>query len=683
MTDCSQVAARAAELRQEIARHNTLYYERNAPVLSDREYDLLLTELEHLEQTHPELATADSPTRRVGSNLSVADGPALFEQVAHVVPMLSISNSYDPADVRDFDGRVRRLLDHSGGIEYVVELKIDGVAVSLRYEDGRLAYGLTRGNGEVGEVITPNLATVSDIPARLPAGLAPAGSILEVRGEVYMESADFERLNENLPEEEQFANPRNLTAGSLKQKDSRVTADRPLRMFCYGLGASTLNAPPTHAKFLDWLTELGFHVNPNRIIATSIDEVLSAIENWETQRQGLPYQTDGLVIKVNRLEWWPVLGNTSKSPRYMTAYKFSAEQAVTTLEDISCQVGRLGTITPVAHLKPVFLAGSTVARATLHNADELERLGVMIGDQVVVEKAGDIIPKVLRVQTELRTGAERPYVFPEKCPACDSPLARSEFEVAIRCENIVCPAQIHERLLHFAARGAMDIEGVGDVLVAQLRQHNLVSTVSDLYRLELAHLASLERMATKSAQNVLDELEKSKVRPLHNFLFGLGIPHVGSTAARLLARHFETIENLAGASAEDLLAIDGVGGVMAESIIDFFANEENQKQIKELRELGVALPNPEYRAAAAGPAEEGPLTGMTLVFTGTLTRMTRDEAKEKAEAAGGKATGSVSKKTSYVVAGEEAGSKLDKALALGVSVLTEDEFLELIGEGGG
>ncbi len=680
MTDHSKAAARVAELRREIVRHNALYYEMSTPEISDREYDLLLTELEQLEERFPELVTPDSPSRRVGSSLTT-EGPALFDQVAHAVPMMSISNSYDPADVRDFDGRVRRLLDHSGGIEYVVELKIDGVAVSLRYEDGRLAYGLTRGNGEVGEVITPNLATITDIPARLPAQLAPSGSVLEVRGEVYMESADFKQLNENLPEEERFANPRNLTAGSLKQKDSKVTGSRPLRMFCYGLGASTLEAPPTHARFLEWLTEFGFQVNPNRIVASSIEDVQQAIESWEGRRQALPYQTDGLVIKVNRRDWWPALGATSKSPRYMTAYKFSAEQAVTTLEDISCQVGRLGTVTPVAHLKPVFLAGSTVARATLHNADELERLGVMIGDQVVVEKAGDIIPKVLRVQTELRTGAERPYLFPEKCPACDSPLVRSELEVAIRCENIVCPAQIHERLLHFAGRGAMDIEGVGDVLVAQLRQHNLVSTVSDLYQLKLADLASLERMATKSAQNVLDELERSKARPLHNFLFGLGIPHVGSTAARLLARNFPTIDDLLAAPAENLTAIDGVGAIMAESIIDFFANEENQKQIKELRDLGLTLPNSEFKAASTAPAADGPLTGKTLVFTGTLVRMTRDEAKEKAEAAGGKATGSVSKKTSYVVAGEEAGSKLDKALALGVPVLTEDEFLDLISKG--
>jgi len=679
MTAHENAAARILELRREITHHNNLYYDKAAPVISDREYDMLLQELADLEQTHPDLIAPDSPTQRVGSSLPT-HGPALFEQVRHAVPMLSISNTYNPGEVRDFDARVRRILDHSGPIEYVVELKIDGVALSLRYEDGRLVYGVTRGNGEVGEVITPNLAAIKDIPRALPQEFSGPGSVLEVRGEVYMETADFERLNQVLPEEEQFANPRNLTAGTIKQKDPAAAAARPLRMFCYALGECNLPVPGTHADFLDWLGKAGFQVNPHYKIAASIEDVIATIESWEERRQALPYQTDGLVIKVSRREWWPVLGNTSKSPRYMAAYKFSAEQAVTTLEDISCQVGRLGTITPVAHLTPVFLAGSTVARATLHNADELERLGIMIGDKVVIEKAGDIIPKVVRVQTDLRTGSERPYHFPEKCPACDAPLARSEFEVAVRCENIACPAQIHERLLHFASRGAMDIEGVGDVLVSQMRQAEMVNTIADLYRLDVLALSNLERMGAKSAQNILDEVEASKRRPLHNFLFGLGIPHVGSTAAKLLARHFTGIDEIMAATQDQLTAIDGVGAIMAESITDFFATVENREQIGQLRELGLELPNPEYRPPNKRGAAEGVLAGKTLVFTGTLARMTRDEAKEKAEAAGGKASGSVSKKTSYVVAGEEAGSKLDKARDLGVPVLTEDEFLALIGE---
>lgn len=665
-------------LRQQIEHHNRLYYQEARTEISDREFDLLLAELQQLETQYPQFDSPDSPTHKVGSTLN-PDGPALFEQVNHAVPMLSISNSYNPGEVRDFDGRVRRLMDVSGDIEYVVELKIDGVAVSLRYEGGRLAYGLTRGDGVRGEVITPNLATLKDIPKTLPPDMAPPGSVLEVRGEVYMETADFQRLNANLPDEEKFANPRNLTAGTIKQKDPRAAAARPLRMFCYGLGECTLPLPPTHAGFLDWLTRLGFRVNTQRKLAPNAEAVVDAIGEWETSRLELPYQTDGLVIKVNRRDWWPALGTTSKSPRYMTAYKFSAEQAETTLDDISFQVGRLGTVTPVAHLAPVFLAGSTISRATLHNADELKRLDVMIGDHVIIEKAGDVIPKVVRVMTELRTGAEQPYTFPATCPACDSPLAASEYEVAIRCENISCPAQIHERLIHFASRQAMDIEGLGDVLVRQVREQGWANKISDIYRLDVAQLSSLERMGLKSAQNVIAEAEASKQRPLHNFLFGLGIPHVGSTAARLLARHFENIDALQAADMPALTAIDGVGEVMAESIMDFFATPANQQEIAALRELGVALPNPEYKPAGAA-ATEGPLLGKTVVFTGTLTRMTRDEAKEKAEAAGGKATGSVSKKTDYVVAGDDAGSKLDKARALGVTVLTEDAFLQLIGE---
>lgn len=560
-----------------------------------------------------------------------------------------------------------------------MELKIDGVAVSLRYDGGRLAYGLTRGDGVRGEVITPNLQAIKDIPGKLPADLAPPGSVIEVRGEIYMETADFNRLNEKLPEEERFANPRNVTAGTIKQKDSAAAASRPLRMFAYALGECTVPVPTTHAEFMTWLEKLGFQVNRERHVAANVDGVIEAIEGWEGRRQALPYQTDGLVIKLNRRDWWPALGTTSKSPRYMTAYKFSAEQAETVLEDIACQVGRLGTVTPVAHLRPVFLAGSTISRATLHNADELQRLGIMIGDTVIIEKAGDVIPKVVRVLDYKRTGAERSYVFPTACPACGSPLASSEFEVAIRCENIVCPAQIHERLLHFSSRAAMDIEGLGDVLVGQIREQGWVNTISDIYRLDVLQLSSLERMGAKSAQNVVDEVEASKRRPLHNFLFGLGIPHVGSTAAKLLVRRFETLDALMAAGVADLTAIEGVGGIMAESIRDFFETPANREEIAALRELGLQLPNPEYRPAGAA-ATEGPLLGKTVVFTGTLVRMTRDEAKAKAEAAGGKATGSVSKKTDYVVAGDDAGSKLDKARDLGVPVLTEDEFLALIGE---
>jgi DNA ligase (NAD+) len=690
-------AARMAELRAEIERHNRLYYDQATPEITDREYDMLLAELEELEARHPELASPDSPTRRVGGSAA----PSAFEQVTHEVPMLSISNSYNPDELREFDARVRRLLSTADPVVYVVELKIDGIAVSLRYESGKLAYGATRGDGVRGEVITANLLAVKDLPHKLPARFAPAGSVLEVRGEAYIPRAEHKRVNmqfitaaeiptaeadalapEKLAEKLQdknlgYANARNLAAGVLKRKAGTPTPVQDIRFFAYATGATTLEPPSTHDDFLRWLAQFGFSVNDQRVLCPSIDAVIDQVHRWETTPPDLPYRTDGLVIKVNRRDLWPQLGFTSKSPRFMTAYKFSAEQAVTSLIDIHCQVGRLGTITPVAHLDPVFLAGTTVSRATLHNADEIARLGIMLGDRVVVQKAGDIIPQVLAVQTSLRTGEERPYEFPTVCPACGSELVKSEGEVAVRCENISCPAQLRERLIHFASRQAMDIEGLGDVIIAQLTDAQLVHNIADLYRLTLEQLSGLERMGTKSAQNILNELESSKQRPLSNFLFALGIPHVGTTAAKLLARNFETLDAVESAGPDQLTGIEGVGPIMAHSIVDFFGTQENRGLLAQLRELGLQLPNTLYNPAGTGSAT-GVLGGKTVVFTGTLTRMTRDEAKEMAEAAGAKTSGSVSKKTSYVIAGEEAGSKLDKARELGVTILTEDEFLALL-----
>jgi len=692
-------AERAAFLRAEILRHNDLYYQQAQPEISDREYDLLLEELNELERRHPELLTSDSPTQRLGESVSPAGA---FEQVTHEVPMLSIGNSYNPNELEEFDARIRRLLDHSGDIDYVVELKIDGIAVSLRYESGRLVYGATRGNGVVGEVITENLRSAYGVPDRLPGQVVARGSVLEVRGEAYIPREEHRRVNlpfieaagiseaeataltpEVLAERLQkqnlgYANARNLAAGVLKRKFETPTAVRDLRLFAYTTGAATVELPPTHFGLLEWLGEVGFDVQPERLLCPSISSVIEKVHEWEEKREHLPYRTDGLVIKVNRRDWWQQLGFTSKSPRFMTAYKFSAEQGVTQLLDIQCQVGRLGTITPVAHLEPVFLAGTTVSRATLHNSDEITRLGVMIGDRVIVQKAGDIIPQVVSVQTTLRTGAERPYIFPTTCPACGSDLVKSEAEVAVRCENISCPAQVRERLLHYAGRQAMDIEGLGEVLVSQLTAAGLVHKLSDLYRLTIEQLMQLDRMGRKSAENLLGQIEKSKARPLHQYLFGLGIRHVGTTAGKLLARRFESISHLQAATQEELTQIEGVGAIMAESIHDFFQNDENRALLQELTNLGVQPPNPQYRAPGAAPAGDGALNAKTVVFTGTLTRMTRDEAREKAEAAGAKVSGSVSKKTTYVVAGEEAGSKLDKARELGVRVLTEDEFLALI-----
>ncbi|MBX7246928.1 MAG: NAD-dependent DNA ligase LigA [Candidatus Sumerlaeaceae bacterium] len=672
-----QAVARVEELRAEIERHNRLYYDDAEPEISDREYDLLIAELSGLEKRFPDLATADSPTQRIGATVA-----GDFEQVTHEVPMLSISNTYSAEELREWDARTRKLLDVTGNIEYVVELKIDGVAVALRYDGGKLSYGATRGDGVRGEVITSNILTVKGVPAELPEKARKLGTHLEVRGEVYMEWADFERVRDEIEAAggKKIANPRNFAAGSLKQKDSAETARRPLRVFLYAAGSTDFALPGTHDEFLKFIDGLGFPVNRERHVCASIEEVVAQTHYWEPRRKNLPYNTDGLVIKVNRRDFWPQLGVTSKSPRWVVAYKFSAEQAQTKLEDIQCQVGRTGTITPVAHLTPVFLAGSTISRATLHNEDEIKRLGILIGDQVIIEKGGDVIPKVVRPLESARTGKERPYVFPDKCPVCDSPLVRSEFEVAVRCENISCPGQVRERLLHFASRNAMDIEGMGDVLVAQVMEAGLVHTIAELYRLTVDQLAGLERMGRKSAQNVVEALEKSKQRPLHHFLFALGVRHIGASAAKLLAQRFENLDAIIGAPREELSQIEGFGEIMAESLHDFFANESNRALIEDLRTSGLRMPNTVYRPAgsALAPANS-PFAGKTIVLTGTLAAMARDMAKERIEALGGKCTGSVSRKTDMLIAGEEAGSKLDKARELGVRVVGEEEFLKMLG----
>lgn len=667
-------AQRVAWLREEIERHNRLYYDQAAPEISDREYDLLVEELQALEQRYPQLVTPDSPTQRVGGTPQ-----AQFQQIVHEVPMLSISNTYSHEELREFDQRIKRMLGVSHELEYVVELKIDGIAVALRYDKGHLSYGATRGNGVIGEVITQNLRTVRGVPKHLPK-VIDHGTFLEVRGEVYIDKEEFEKLNSQLEAsgEVRFANPRNLAAGSLKQKDPSVTAKRPLRVFLYAVGVTDITLPKTHWELLNLLQQLGFSVNENRWICKSIEEVIERSIEWEPKRDELPYGIDGLVVKLNRRDLWDRLGTTAKSPRYMVAYKFSAEQAVTRLEDIQCQVGRLGTVTPVAHLDPVFLAGSTISRATLHNEDELHRLDVRIGDYVVIEKAGEVIPKVVRVVTAHRSGKEREYQFPANCPVCGSPLVRSEFEVAVRCDNASCPAQVRERILHFCSRNCMDIEGFGDVLVQKLVDQGVVRTIADVYDLNEAALTELERMGKKSAENLLREIEQSKQRPLHNFLFALGIRHVGSSGARLLAQRYESIQALENASKEELSEIEGIGPVMAESIYDFFHTEGNRELVERLKAAGLQMPNTLYRARATLEGEAStPFSGKTVVFTGGLSTLSREEAKEKVLALGGKASGSVSKKTDFVVAGEDAGSKLDKARQLGVKVLSEEEFLEM------
>jgi DNA ligase (NAD+) len=669
-------AERMAALREEIERHDRLYYEKAKPEISDREYDLLIDELEELEARYPELATGESPTRRVGSDR--AEG---FEQIDHPVPMLSIGNSYSPEEVVEFDERIRRQLKGEVGpetpIEYAVETKIDGVAITVMYEDGELSYAATRGNGRRGDVITANAKRIKAVPQRIGGKRAPSPrGRFEARGEVFLRIKDFEKLNAERRErgEELYANPRNLTAGTLKLLDSSLVARRPLDVFFYSTGVSEGRLPPTHMELVKMLGELGFPTNPHIWLFRNAKEILGKIEEWEGERKKLPYETDGLVIKVNDLALREKLGATSKSPRWVVAYKFSAEQAETVLEEIGLQVGRTGVVTPVAHLKPVFLAGSRISRATLHNADELERKDIRVGDRVIIEKGGDVIPKVVRPLVHLRTGKERKFVFPAVCPVCGDALKREEGEVAYRCVNISCPAQVKERIRHYAGRNAMDIEGLGEKLVDQLVDAGLVSDIADLYELTVERVAELPRMAEKSARNLIEQIEASKDRSLGALIFGLGIRFVGQTAGRTLARAFETLEELAAADRERLEAVEDVGEVMAGSVVEFFSDASNRKLIGRLREAGVNF----RRHAEERPAEvsaDSPFAGLTCVLTGKLEAMDREEGERKIEALGGKAAGSVSKQTDLVIAGPGAGSKLKKAKELGIEVIDEAEFL--------
>ena len=681
--DAHSVRDRMRRLEAEINRHNAAYYDHAAPEITDREYDLLVQELEELERRNPDFASPNSPTRRVGE--APSEG---FETIRHAVPMLSIGNTYSTEELREFDNRIRRLLGTSEPIEYEVELKIDGVSATLVYRDGALDYAATRGNGTTGDVITRNLLTLPQIPRRLGAWGAPAGAALEVRGEVYMERAAFEKMNAQRDTEglEPFANPRNATAGSLKLLDPRVVARRPLRFFAYAVGlAEQYDLPSTQDLLLKHLESLGFPVNPTRWLCPGVEAIFDIIAEWEERRKQLPYETDGLVVKVNDRALHGELGTTAKSPRWLCAYKFSAEQAVTRVQSIDIQVGRTGAVTPVANLEPVFLAGTTVSRATLHNRDEIARKDIRVGDQVVIEKGGDIIPKVTRVLEHLRTGEEVPYEFPTRCPECGAPLVVSEEEVAVRCENLTCPAQIKERILHYGGRNAMDIEGIGDKLVDQLVESGLVHKFSDLYRLDVPRVAALERMAKKSAGNLINEIEGSKQRPFGAFLFALGIRHVGQSASNDLAQAFGSLDALIAADADQLQAVEGIGGIVAESIVTFFDQAENRAEIETLRQLGLpmALTGTEHAARQAREekraATDNPIAGKTFVLTGTLETLTRTGAQKRIEDAGGKVSGSVSKKTHYVVAGADAGSKLEKAESLGVPVLDEKQLLEMLG----
>ena len=662
---------RAEALREEIARHNHAYYVLDAPTVPDAEYDRLFQDLQSLETQYPELVTPDSPTQRVGARPAPE-----FTQVTHRTPMLSLANAFGEEDVFNFDRRIREGLD-CGELEYAVEPKFDGLAISLTYREGRFILGATRGDGYSGEDVTGNLRTVRSIPLRLQASQGrQVPQFLEVRGEVLMLRHDFERMNERAREagEKEFANPRNAAAGSVRQLDPRITARRPLRFFAYALaGLEGQPMPATHAEVLDRLRDWGFPVAAERAVVRGAAGLLRYYDEIGSRRAALPYDIDGVVYKVNRLADQERLGYVSRAPRFAIAHKYPAQEELTEVLDIEVQVGRTGAITPVARLKPVFVGGVTVTNATLHNEDEVRRKDIRIGDTVIVRRAGDVIPEVVSALAEKRSGSERKFVMPQQCPVCGSRVMRLPDEAVARCTGgLYCAAQRKQAILHFASRRAMDIEGLGDRLVDQLVDQDLVKSAADLYRLDVATLAGLERMGEKSAQNVVDAIGKSKDTTLARLIFALGIRNVGEATAKDLARHFGSMEALMAAGVEELQRVRDVGPVVAESIAGFLAEAHNREVIVRLEQAGVRG-RAEARTAAV-------LQGLTFVLTGTLPTLTREEAGAMIEAAGGKVSSAVSKKTSYVVAGEETGSKLEKARALGIAVLDEDGLRRLLGK---
>jgi DNA ligase (NAD+) len=668
---------RVDRLRAAIERHNRLYYVEALPAISDREYDRLYDELKQLEAQYPGLVTADSPTQRVG-------GQALkeFKGVRHLQPMMSLDNTYSFDELREFDGRVRKLLPGEG-VRYVLEPKVDGCSISVRYENGLMKLGATRGDGTTGDDITENLKTIRAIPLRLDgAGGLAIPPFIEVRGEAFMPVEGFRRLNEERERngEEPFANPRNATAGSLKQLDSRVVARRPLSVVFYAVGAVEGLAFESQEAVLRGLRTLGLPTPGHWWVCEGIEEVILHSEALRGMEADLPYEIDGAVVKVNDLGQWKRLGATAKAPRFAIAYKYSHEQAQTVLRAITVQVGRTGTLTPVAELEPVFLAGSTISRATLHNEEEIRRKDIRVGDVVVIEKAGEVIPAVVEVVIERRRPGTQPFDLAAhvqgKCPACGGPISRDPEFVAWRCDNIACAAQLKRTVEHFAGRHGMDIEGLGEVLVNQLVERGLVKDVADLYALRVDAIAGLERMAEKSAANVVAAIEGSKRQDLWRLIYSLGILHVGEGAARKLAEHFGTLDDMAGADGETLQRVPDVGPVMAEHIVDFFANARNRDVIAKMKAAGVNMRNLTEKVAVS----EGAFAGKTVVVTGTLNRRTRDEVHEILRRKGAKVTDSVSKKTGYLIAGTEAGSKLEKARKLGVPILTEEEFEGMLGE---
>ena len=655
---------RINELIDLINYHNEKYYNQDEPEITDFEYDNLMKELIKLEEENPELKRVDSPSSRVG-------GKALdkFTQITHKIPMLSLSNAYSAQDLRDFDKRVRDI--NNNGVEYVVEFKIDGLSVGLNYNDGVFDKGATRGNGVVGEDITENLKTVKSIPLNINQD-----NEVVVRGEVYISKENFENINKSQEEQglQLFANPRNLAAGTLRQLDSKLTAKRPLDIFVFNLEYIEGMEFESHSQSLEYLHKLGFKVSPNYKVCNSIDEVIEHIEYWTKNRDSLEFDIDGMVIKVNNLKQRENMGYTAKSPRWAIAYKFPAEQKKTKLIDIIVEVGRTGTITPTAILEPVRLAGTTVSRATLHNEDYITEKDIRIGDTVLVQKAGDIIPQVVEVIKEERTGDEIEFKLPDKCPVCSEPTVRLEGEAAVKCINISCPAQIRRGIIHFVSRDAMNIDGLGESIITLLLEKELIKDVADLYYIKKEDVVGLERMGEKSATNLINSIEKSKSNELYRLINGLGIKYIGVKGAKVLAKSFNNIDEIINADINRLINLEEFGEIMANSVVQFFREERNLKVIEKLKQSGVNTEN----IVDEDDSIEKIFEGMKIVLTGTLPTLKRNDAKEMIESRGGKATSSVSKSTTFVLAGEEAGSKLTKANELGIKVIDEEKFLELI-----
>lgn len=663
--DREKAEKRAEELRRELNYHNYRYYVLDEPVISDEEYDRLMRELVELEERYPELVTPDSPTQRVGAPPAEA-----FQPVQHRARMMSLDNVFDEDELRAF---IRRVENQVGKTDYVCELKIDGAGIALTYEDGVFVRGATRGDGVTGEDVTANLRTIRSLPLRL-LGERPV-PYLEIRGEVFMPKEAFLELNRQREEEGQppFANPRNAAAGSLRQLDPRITASRNLDLICYEIGYVEGREFRTHREVLEQIADWGFRVSEHWRPADGVEEILEFCQYWIARRDELAYEVDGAVIKVNPLEARERLGATSKAPRWAVAFKFPAEEKTTRLLDIVVNVGRTGALTPTAVLEPVFVGGSTVSRATLHNEDEIRRKGIKIGDVVLVHKAGDVIPEIIKPIVELRDGTEREFVMPDRCPACGGKVYRPEGEVVARCVNVDCPARLFESLLHFASRGAMDIEGLGPATIRELMDKGYVRSVEDIYYLTEEQLYTLTGFKDKSVSNLMNAIRQSKERPLSRLLFALGIRHVGAHVAELLARRFRSMEELARAGVEELLSVEEIGPTIAESVRAFFDEPRNLELIRRLREAGVNMEE---------KVEEGPrpLEGLTFVLTGALSSMTREEAREAIEERGGRVSSSVSRRTDYVVAGTDPGSKYDKARELGVRIIGEEEFLALLRE---